>query len=155
MIQVPKLKNTPKCVSFHLSVQTHIHRTESSDKLEAAIKTIFRLSTTTVEKQSIIVGTSNNLDSLSIIYEQVRSRGSVSVLRRMLINNLDGNTTYFLLNKQAAAAGAVALIDRESESPLGGLRVRVQCQPIQQVIDWLTYPSNPDRHQKDHESDEL
>jgi uncharacterized protein len=100
------------------------------------------------------VGTTNNVDSLSIVYEQARSKRSVSVLRRMLINNVVGNTTYFLLNKQAAAVGAVALIDRERESPLGGLSIRVQCQPIQEFIDWLTYPSNTNRHLGDHESDE-
>jgi uncharacterized protein len=98
------------------------------------------------------VGTSNQVESLSIIYEQVQSRRSVSVLRRMLINNLDGKTTSFLLNKQAAAAGVVALIDRDNESPLGGLRIQVQCQPIQQVIDWLTYAPQADYHQKYLES---
>lgn len=148
------MKNLPKCTSFHLSVQAYIHRTESPEKLEAAIKTIFRVSTATLEKQGVIVGTSNNIDSLSTVYEQARSRRSVSVLRRMLINNVVGNTTYFLLNKQAAAVGAVALIDRESESPLGGLSIQVQCQPIQEFIDWLTYPSNTNRHLGDHESDE-
>jgi predicted RNA binding protein with dsRBD fold (UPF0201 family) len=86
-----------------------------------------------------LVGTSNQAESLSIIYEQVKSRRSVSVLRRMLINNLTGETTSFILNKQAAAAGVVALIDRENESPLGGLRIQVRCHPIQQLIDWLTY----------------
>ena len=91
-----------------------------------------------------MVGTTNQVESLSIVYEQVKSRRTVSVLRRMLINNLDGNTTSFLLNKQAAAAGVVALIDRESESPLGGLRIQIQCQPIQQVIDWLTYALDAD-----------
>jgi hypothetical protein len=119
-----------------------------------ALKNIIRLSTTNVERQNIFVGTSNHVESLSIIYEQVKSRRTVSVLRRMLINNLDGNTTSFLLNKQAAAAGVVAMIDRESESPLGGLRIQIQCQPIQQVIDWLTYTSHADFHQKYRESDQ-
>ena len=100
------------------------------------------------------MGTSNNIDSLSTVYEQARSRRSVSVLRRMLINNVVGNTTYFLLNKQAAAVGAVALIVRESESTLAAESRQVQCQPIQEFIDWLTYPSNTNRHLGDHESDE-
>jgi uncharacterized protein len=139
-----RLKKPPQCSSFRLTVQAHIHRTESADRLEAALKNIVRLSTTNIERQSILVGTSNQVESLSIVYEQVKSRRSFSVLRRMLINNLDGNTTSFLLNKQAAAAGVVALIDRESESPLGGLRIQVQCQPIQQLIDWLTYTSPAD-----------
>jgi uncharacterized protein len=119
-------------------VQTHIHRTESADKLEAALRNILRLDTIIIERQNILVGTSNQVESLSVVYEQVKSRRSVSVLRRMLINNLEGDTTSFLLNKQAAAAGVVALIDRENESSLGGLRIQVQCHPIQQLIDWLT-----------------
>ena len=142
------MKRPPQCSSFRLTVQTHIHLTESADKLEAALKKVIPVSTTNVERKIILVGTSNQVESLSIIYEQVKSRRTVSVLRRMLINNLDGNTTSFILNKQAAAAGVVALIDRESESPLGGLRIQIQCQPIQQVIDWLTYALDADKHQK-------
>jgi len=128
--------------------------TAAADELEAALKNVILLSTTNVVKQIILVGTSNQVESLSIIYEQVKSRRTASVLRRMLINNLEGNTTSFLLNKQAAAAGVVALIDRESESPLGGLRIQIQCQPIQQVIDWLTCTLHADKLQKYRELDE-
>ena len=148
------MKKPPQCSSFRLTVQTHIHLTESADKLEAALKKVIPVSTTNVERKIILVGTSNQVESLSIIYEQVKSRRTVSVLRRMLINNLDGNTTSFILYKLAAAAGVVALIDRESESPLGGLRIQIQCQPIQQVIDWLTYALDADKHQKYSELNE-
>ena len=92
----------------------------------------------------MLVGRSNQIESLSMVYEQARARRSVSVLRRMLLNNLERNTTFLLLNKQAAAAGVVALVDRENESPLGGIRIEIQCQPIQQVIDWLTYTIHGD-----------
>ena len=105
---------------------------------------MIQLSETYVERQSILVGISNQIESLAMIYEQVRARRSVSVLRRMLMYNLEGNTTHFLLNKQAAATGVVALIDRDGESPLGGLRIQLQCYPIQQVIDWLTYTLHVD-----------
>jgi predicted RNA binding protein with dsRBD fold (UPF0201 family) len=148
------LKKPPQCSSFRLTVQTHVHLTESIDKLEAALKKVIPVSTTNVERQIILVGTSDQVESLSIVYEQVKSRRTVSVLRRMLINNLDGNTTSFLLNKQAAAAGVVALIDRESESPLGGIRIQIQCQPIQQLIDWLTFAINADTHPKYRELNE-
>lgn len=140
------MKKPPQCSSFHLTARTHIHRTESVEKLQAALKNVVLLSTTNVENQEILVGTSDQVESLSIICEQVRSRRSVSVLRRMLVNNLDGDTTFFLLNKQAAAAGVAALIDRDNESPLGGIRIQVRCHPIQQVIDWLTYATHPNRH---------
>jgi uncharacterized protein len=91
-----------------------------------------------IEKQTLLVGRSERIDSLVTIYEQVRARQSVSVLRRMLMNHMDGSTTWFLLNKQAAAAGVVALVDTDSESPLGAIRVHIQCDTLQQVIEWLT-----------------
>jgi predicted RNA binding protein with dsRBD fold (UPF0201 family) len=91
-----------------------------------------------IEKQTLLVGRSERIDSLFTIYEQVRARQSVSVLRRMLINHMDRSTTWFLLNKQAAAAGVVALADTDSESPLGAIRVHIQCDTLQQAIDWLT-----------------
>jgi predicted RNA binding protein with dsRBD fold (UPF0201 family) len=127
----------PKFTYFRLTVKTKIHTTESLDRLEAAIRNVVKHVTTNVEKQGSLVGTSERIDSISIIYEQVRARQSISVLRRMLMNNLRGRTTSFLLNKQAAAAGKVALIDNEGESPLGGIRISIQCDVIQQVIDWL------------------
>jgi predicted RNA binding protein with dsRBD fold (UPF0201 family) len=139
------LKIPPQCSFFRLTIQTHIHPTESADKLEAALKNIIQLSTISVERQdNMLVGRSNQIESLSMVYEQARARRSVSVLRRMLLNNLERNTTFLLLNKQAAAAGVVALVDRENESPLGGIRIEIQCQPIQQVIDWLTYTIHGD-----------
>ena len=136
------MKKRPQCSFFRLTVHTHIHRTESEVNLVAAIRNILQLSAIKKEKQNILVGTSDQVDSLSIVYEQVKSKRSFSVLRRMLINNLEGNTTSFLLNKQAAAAGVVALIDRENESPLGGLKVQLQCQPIEHLIDWITDSSH-------------
>ncbi len=73
-----RLKKPPQCSSFRLTVQAHIHRTESADRLEAALKNIVRLSTTNIERQGILVGTSNQVESLSIVYEQVKSRRSFS-----------------------------------------------------------------------------
>ena len=138
------MRKPPQCTFFRLDIQTRVHRTESAVKLEDALRNIVRLVTTKVDRQNLLMGTSNQIESLSIIYEQVRARRSISVLRRMLLCNLEDDSTSFLLNKQAAAAGVVALIDRESESPLGGIRIHLQCQPIQQVIEWLTYASHLD-----------
>jgi uncharacterized protein len=132
------MKKPPQCSFFRLIVQTRIHPTESLDKLKDALRNVIQHSTMNIEKQTLLVGRSERIDSLVTIYEQVRARQSVSVLRRMLINHMDRSTTWFLLNKQAAAAGVVALADTDSESPLGAIRVHIQCDTLQQVIEWLT-----------------
>ena len=61
----------------------------------------------------------------------------MGVLRRMLTDNRISNTTRFLLNKQAAVAGIVVVIEDESESPLGPIRVTIVCDELDNLIDWL------------------
>ncbi|MFL6390467.1 MAG: hypothetical protein ACJ71E_00245, partial [Nitrososphaeraceae archaeon] len=74
---------------------------------------------------------------LTTIYDQSRARAAMGVLRRMLTDNRISNTTRFLLNKQAAVAGIVVVIEDESESPLGPIRVTIVCDELDNLIDWL------------------
>jgi uncharacterized protein len=55
----------------------------------------------------------------------------------MLTDNRISNRTQFLLNKQAAVAGIVVVIEDESESPLGPIRITVVCDELEDLIDWL------------------
>jgi uncharacterized protein len=54
-----------------------------------------------------------------------------------LLANRLGDATWFLLNKQAAAAGAVALVENKEESPLGAIKVTVKSDELDKVIEWL------------------
>jgi predicted RNA binding protein with dsRBD fold (UPF0201 family) len=59
------------------------------------------------------------------------------VLRRMLLDNRSGDSTSFLLNKQAATAGITAVIDEEQQSPLGPIRVTITCVELDALVEWL------------------
>jgi hypothetical protein len=83
------------------------------------------------------VGRARGTEPLSLIYEQVRSRSAMGVLRRMLLDNRSGDTTWFYLNKQAAAAGIAAVIEDEQESPLGPIRVTIDCEELDSIVNWL------------------
>lgn len=82
---------------------------------------------------------------LSRIAETVRSRSSSAAYLRCMLRNMecaeggggDAGSTWFYLNKQAAAAGRVALCAEADESPLGPIRVTIRSQNIGAVIDWL------------------
>jgi predicted RNA binding protein with dsRBD fold (UPF0201 family) len=87
--------------------------------------------------RSRIVGRAVGSDSLGILYEQVRSRSAMGVLRRMLLDNRAGDSTWFLLNKQAATSGIAAVIEDQQESTLGPIRVTISCQELDALIDWL------------------
>jgi predicted RNA binding protein with dsRBD fold (UPF0201 family) len=130
------MKRSPITSTFELKIEASVKPSESPEKVKVAVCNMidcmpeFRYG-------SIIVGKSYKAESLRTIYEQVRSRSAMAVLRRILDYNRFGNTTYFLLNKQAAFAGTVVIIDNEQESPLGPIRVMLDCLEIDLLIDWL------------------
>jgi uncharacterized protein len=67
----------------------------------------------------------------------VKSHLSEGVLNRMLERNRRDNTTWFLLNKQAAHSGVIALVEDWDESPLGPITVTIDSRDLDRVIDWL------------------
>ena len=84
-----------------------------------------------------LVAKSNNYESLTKIYETMRSRRSKSAYRRHLMHNMTKDSTWFYLNKQAAFANVIALCDEADESPLGPIKVVLHSKNIEDVIDWL------------------
>lgn len=90
----------------------------------------------------------SGLGCLSRIAETVRSRSSRAAYLRCMLRNMEGGedgggggdaagSTWFYLNKQAAAAGRIALCAEADESPLGPIRVTIRSPDIGAVIDWL------------------
>jgi len=84
-----------------------------------------------------LVANSNNYESLTKIYETMRSRRSKSAYRRHLMRNMANDSTWFYLNKQAAFANVIALCNEADESPLGPIKVVLHSKNIEDVIDWL------------------
>jgi len=84
-----------------------------------------------------LIANSSNYESLTKIYETMRSRRSKSAYRRHLMRNMSKDSTWFYLNKQAAFANVVALCDEMDESPLGPIKVVLHSKHIEDVIDWL------------------
>ena len=80
---------------------------------------------------------SDNYESLTKIYETMRSRKTKSAYRRHLMRNMTEDSTWFYLNKQAAFTNVIALCDEEDQSPLGPIEVVLHSKNIEDVIDWL------------------
>ncbi|HEX6281014.1 MAG TPA: RNA-binding domain-containing protein [Nitrososphaera sp.] len=120
-----------------LKVEAVVNPSEDTQKVIDAIANLFTRCSPEVSFRSRIVGTAVGSDSLAILYEQVRSRSAMGVLRRMLLDNRAGDSTWFLLNKQAATSGIAAVIEEEQESPLGPIRVTISCEELDALVDWL------------------
>ena len=115
-----------------------VNLSEDLDKVKQAIFNIFPDSTIMNENFSI-KAQSNELKSLEKIYETISSSHSQKIYTRNLENNLEGDSTWFFLNKQAAFVGIVAICDEAEESPLGPIKVTLTSSNIDAVIDWISF----------------
>jgi len=115
-----------------------VNLSEDPDKVRQAISNIFPHSDIKNENFSI-KAQSNELRSLEKIYESIISTQSQKSYTRNLENNLEGNSTWFFLNKQAAFVDQVAICDEAEESPLGPIKVILNSSNIDGIIDWISY----------------
>ncbi|HEY7570621.1 MAG TPA: RNA-binding domain-containing protein [Nitrososphaeraceae archaeon] len=123
--------------NLELVVNTHVNTSESPIKVIHAVANVISRCSPEMKYGNQVIGKSVNIVSLDIIYEQIRSRSAQNVLRRILIGNRTKNTTWFFLNKQAASVGVVAIIENEQESPLGPIRITLNCEDLDTLISWL------------------
>ena len=118
-----------------------VNLSEDPDKVIQAISNIFPHATIKNENFSI-KAQSNELRSLEKIYESIISTQSQKSYTRNLENNLEGNSTWFFLNKQAAFVDQVAICDEAEESPLGPIKVILNSSNIDGIIDWISYQNS-------------
>ena len=125
-------------INCKIEIVCPVNLSEDPKKVEQAISNIFPHSTIKNENFSI-KAQSNELRSLEKIYESIVSTQSQKSYTRNLENNLDGNNTWFFLNKQAAFVDQVAICDEAEESPLGPIKVILNSSNIDGIIDWISY----------------
>lgn len=114
-----------------------INPSEDPQKLEQVISNVFdniEIKTT----NDAIKANSKDISSLSKIHESIQNHKSQRVYFRFLNNNLEENSTWFYLNKQAAFANVISLCEHDNESPLGPIKVVIHSKNIERIIEWLT-----------------
>ncbi len=123
-------------VDCKVSAYCTINASEDVNKIRTAVSNILIDMDEKITGDSLVAN-SSNYESLTRIYETMRSRKSKSAYRRLLMRNMANNSTWFYLNKQAAFANVIALCDEAGESPLGPIKVVLYSKNIEDVIDWL------------------
>ena len=123
-------------VDCKVSAYCTINTSEDIDKVRASLSNVLIDMDEKLTGDSLVAN-SNNYESLTKIYETMRSRKTKSAYRRHLMRNMTENSTWFYLNRQTAFANVVALCDEEDQSPLGPIKVVLHSKNIEDVIDWL------------------
>ncbi|MCH8324913.1 MAG: hypothetical protein IH813_07420 [Thaumarchaeota archaeon] len=119
-----------------IDVYCIINPSEDQTKVEQAISNILPDIEIQINEDSL-KATSQNLETLSNIFEVIHTRKIQRVYRRFLNNNLCNDSTWFYLNKQAAFSNTVSLCDEAEESPLGPIKIVLTSKNIEDIIDWL------------------
>ncbi len=128
--------NNNNNMDLEITVQTYVNPSEDLEKVTTALKNVFPDSIFILTDSKLHFST-KKLEDLKKIKDQVRSRSTLSVLKRFLYYNQNMNITWFLLNKQAAFSGVVAIVEEEDESPLGPIRITIKNQNIEGIINWF------------------
>ncbi len=129
--------NTPN-LSCKIEMFCTINPSESIEKVEQTISSIFPYSVIKNNEFSINA-ISKELRSFEKIYHFIHNNKLQKNLLRSLEDNLENDTTWFYLNKQAAFVEQIAICEEFDESPLGPIKVTLASSNIDRIIDWIVF----------------
>jgi predicted RNA binding protein with dsRBD fold (UPF0201 family) len=123
-----------------LNVEVEIHPTESEEKVKRAVENIFgeiSMQIKPLSRGSLLIAEAKGLESLTKLYNLLRRERIRDAARGIFYDGMRGKTVSFCLNKQVAFAGHVSFSKETAESPLGPIKVRIECENPRELIDWL------------------
>lgn len=129
--------NTPN-LSCKIEMFCTINPSESIEKVEQTISSIFPYSVIK-NNEFTINAISKELRSFEKIYHFVHNNKLQKNFLRSLEDNLENDTTWFYLNKQAAFVEQIAICEEFDESPLGPIKVTLTSSNIDGIIDWIVF----------------
>jgi predicted RNA binding protein with dsRBD fold (UPF0201 family) len=121
-------------------IEAEVNPTEDQGKVERAVANIFENVTVEVKpsfKGSMMVAKAEGREAL-VEFRRLLSLDRIrDAARKVFLTGLRGRTVRFCLNKQVAFAGHVSFCEEFAESPLGPLRVTIECDEPRLLIEWL------------------
>ena len=115
-----------------------VNPSESIEKIEQAISNIFPYAIINNSDFSINAQ-SKELRSFEKIFQFIHNNKLQKIYLRSLEDNLQDDTTWFYLNKQAAFVEQIAICEESNESPLGPIKVTLTSSNIDAIIDWIVF----------------
>lgn len=125
-------------VDCKIEVYCELNPSEDIQKIKQAIFNVFDDDAELKTAGTSVRATFKKIESLNKMHQYIQSHKSGRVYWRFLNNNLQDDSTWFYLNKQAAFAGSIVLCENADESPLGPLKVVIHSKNISRIIEWLT-----------------
>ena len=126
-------------------VEADVNPTEDEAKVKVAVANIIGDAPAVTRPShvgSVLTAETQGRAALENLRNLLRRDRVRSAARKVLFKSLRGRTIAFFLNKQVAFAGHVSFSQETGESPLGPIKVVIECENPGELIDWLT-PAAP------------
>ena len=126
-------------------VEADVNLTEDEVKVEKAVANVFDGVSMEVKlgfKGGVLVGEAKGHEALVKFRNLLRSDRIRDAARRALFGGVRDKAIRFCLNKQVAFAGHVSFCEEFAESPLGPLRVTIECEDPRLLVEWLAERSD-------------
>jgi predicted RNA binding protein with dsRBD fold (UPF0201 family) len=124
-----------------IHVEAEINPTESEEKVKRAIENIFGTIQTKVQlirRGAVLNAETEGREALTKFYNLLRREHIRTAARVALLDGLDRKTLSFCLNKQVAYAGHISFAKEVAESPLGPIKIKIECSNPRELVNWLT-----------------
>jgi predicted RNA binding protein with dsRBD fold (UPF0201 family) len=121
-------------------VEAEINPTESEERVKRAVANLFGELPVEVKpaaKGSILTAEGKGQNVLIPLRDALCRDHIRDASRKPLYQGSRDNIITFYLNKQVAFAGHVSFSQAEGESPLGPIKVTVECENPPELINWL------------------
>ena len=122
-------------------VETEINPTEAEEKVKMAVANLFGTIATETQAShvgSMLTAESRGREALDNFRNVLRRDRVRDAARRVFYKGSRGDSIIFFLNKQVAFAGHVSFSQETGESPLGPIKVVIECENPRELIAWLT-----------------
>ena len=126
-------------MGLKVKVKVDVRKVESEEKVRKALSKLFPLMKFE-RKGDYLIGEGGR-DDADFLREKVWQQKIIDTFRDELISRKFGKSTEVLLHKQAAYAGKLSLVEFESESPHGAIRVEFEFEneeEFERFLSWIT-----------------
>jgi hypothetical protein len=123
-----------------VQIEAEVNPTEDEAKVKRAVENMFsslEFETKVLKRGSLLTAKARGLEGLTKLYNLLRRERIRDAARSVLFRGISGRAIVFYLNKQVAFAGHVSFSQPVGESPLGPIKVEIECANPYEIIDWL------------------
>jgi len=124
-----------------VNIEVEVNKTEDTEKVKQAVQNIFGAVTFDVKPKTwgqLLKAQTRGTEGLTKLVNMLKRAQILVAARKVLRSGTDETSITFYLNKQVAYAGHVSFSEQTAESPLGPIKVVINANDPQKLVDWLT-----------------